>query len=1181
MIIVNNKLKYIYHYNTLIKIIMIINPEVFDELYSGLTKELESYNIPEGGSFQIKGEVMRLRQLVENRKPSSIMEIGFNTGHSALLFLAITPPETKVVSFDLGEYAHVFVGKRYIDKHFPGRHTLVTGDSTQTIPKYEEHVLHRMATKSPPPLKFDFIFIDGGHQNDIPEKDIINSYRLVANENNIVAIDDISRDSTRQMHYTINPTKAWGDMVNMGLIREDGYDDYFLTDECPVECSARGLAWGSYILDSSTSNLESKTVSTTNNNNGNDMIKRLKYMQIQKEYKYMNRDQMVKEIDRLYHAKNNYDRLVALSDLYLEYFENYNRRDTNFIRFYRAAGNFVIDAAVAIKQYEQIIDTAKPEDPEEFPDYIKYYSICNLITLYPVDSYDKIPKIIHILFFGETEFLNFHHRCVHSMIQYMPDYEIRIHSAKEPVNNKYWDDLKTQPNVKIVKIDVPQYYDGFELKHFQYKADVVRLEVLYEEGGVYLDLDMLIVKPFHEVFNSGHSFYISKERAGHDCLINAFLAAKPKNEFIKIWLNEFKSGLRLGIWAHHIRDSNKKLLDEHPHYEHKYRIKILDGNVFMPFHWQDTDAFLRSETQEYEFQEGSYGTHLWETILGDVMRKNMFLKKQKCELAIYKDKTSAFYDYTESLVISPDYFNDFRNDQFVNDCITKGKRNGYFIEIGACDGIECSSCYYFEKNLNWSGLAIEPAKCYANNIKINRKNPVLLAVSNMSSSSSNGPLFGDNGSIFYETDITMLSGIKSALETNKVGQDWEKMSHREYMVDTITLYDLCCKHSSPEYIDYCAIDCGGSEYDILSTYFEENRNNLGSDVVSNNNNSNNEIVLSVTNKIFHIDMFSIEINNNYDKINDLMYANDYEEVFNPFLNMMNFNGREITWEKYYKHKNTNSPQFSQRSTASTGSLSTMSSYADTPQTTHTPPTSPESQYRENNTVPQNNRVNTDVISVSLAIPNAEFLIKPPFAAEIVAICLEERPERTKYVSSHLLSHGIKHTILLNNIHPTNTKVGCFRSHIKAIQYAKRKNLSSVLIVEDDIIIRDNIGELATISLPNKDNWDILYLGGILTKFDNMDSTGKWVMGTIWCNHAYIVKQHMYDPIIEFVESYPNLEELEGKNIDYMYTEYIQPKYKCWLAYDQYIIQKEGYSEIDGRNKWTNEFDWSTFSMKIV
>jgi hypothetical protein len=107
------------------------------------------------------------------------------------------------------------------------------------------------------------------------------------------------------------------------------------------------------------------------------------------------------------------------------------------------------------------------------------------------------------------------------------------------------------------------------------------------------------------------------------------------------------------------------------------------------------------------------------------------------------------------------------------------------------------------------------------------------------------------------------------------------------------------------------------------------------------------------------------------------------------------------------------------------------------------------------------------------------------------------------------------------------------------------------------------------------------LGGILTRYDGIDAAQKWVKGTIWCNHAYLVKQHMYQPILDFVESYPNRIELERKNIDFMYTEYIQPKYNCWLANEQYIIQKEGYSEIDCRVKWANGFDWSTFSMKVI
>jgi FkbM family methyltransferase len=490
--------------------------------------------------------------------------------------------------------------------------------------------------------------------------------------------------------------------------------------------------------------------------------------------------------------------------------------------------------------------------------------------------------------------------------------------------------------------------------------------------------------------------------------------------------------------------------------------------------------------------------------------------------------------------------------------------------------------------LGWSGLAVEPARIYKDGLQKNRAKPIFAAVSNITSSASDGI---GNGAIFYENGVHMLSGLKTALEMNKVGQDWEHISRSEYVVDTITLYDLCNQQNAPEYIDYCAMDCEGSEYDILETFFKENRvhyitrvDDAGDAGVGDAGAG--DIGLVITNKVYHIDVFSIEINENYEQIRDLMVNNGYEEIENPFLKVIRFNGREITWEKYFKSKHTTSPQLSDRTYDSSLSLSTLSTNVDTPQAIHTPPTSPSADAETavspatKTTAATAVTAATAATAVTAVTGDGAFLLMPPYASEVVAICIEERPERIKYVSDHLLSHGIKHTLLLNKIHPTNTKIGCFQSHIKAIQYAISNNLSSVLIVEDDIIICNNISELANITPPSE-NWDILYLGGILTRFDNMDATNKWVKGAIWCNHAYIVKQHMYAPILDFVNSYPNLEELEAKNIDYLYTEYIQPKYDCWLAYDQYIIQKEGYSEIDGRVKWTNGFDWSTFSMKIV
>ena len=1166
------------------------NPSATD-LLEGLTKALEPYHIVEGGSYQISAQSDRLRTLVHKRAPQSIMEIGFNAGHSALLFLANTPPETKVVSFDLGEYAYVFAAKRYIDAVFPGRHTLVTGDSTTTIPKYEEQVAHRMKDpNTAPPMRFDFIFIDGGHQNDIPMKDILNSQRLARDDRTIVAMDDISRDPSRQAHYTIQPTKAWSQMVNAGVIDEHGYDDYFPNNNndasCPADCKARGMAWGEYCLttDSSESSSDAPPPSSA--------FKRLRYNYYQNSCKCMDRNQMLQEIHNQHHHHKEHEKLVAVADMYLEYFPTYNKRDTNFVRFYRASSNMALNNnALATAQYEEIVDTRSPppnapdgvnDGESELPDSIKETSVTNLSALYPRDPCAEIPKVIHILYFGETEFYNFHHRCVHSMIQYMPDYDIRIYNAKEPVGNKYWDDIKKQERVSIHKIDPPVFYDGFELKHFQYKADVVRLELLYEHGGVYLDLDMLIVRPFHDVFKSGHSFYISEERAGIRSLINAFLAAKPKNEFIKLWLDSFKSGLRLGIWAHHIRDSNKQLIDDNPHYIHKYRMKIMDGQLFMPLHWQDTVAFIHSETAPYEFPPQSYGTHLWETILGDVMRKNEFLHKQKMELTVYSSHRSAFCECAaaaaaaatttttttdDDLTIYPEYYHNLRNDQYVDKYITKGKHGGYFIEIGAADGEHNSACYFFERYREWRGMAVEPARVFQDRLRGCRACVVVpAAVSNVTSSITNG---SGRGAIFYESAIPELSGLKGALENNKEGQEWTRAEPKSYKVDTITLYDLCCQQSAPDQVDYCSLNCQGCEYEILSTFFEENQA-VTDTAGAKSPTSGGDVNLVISNKVFHIDFFSIEVSSDkiYTKIRDLLKRHRYEETVNPYLSVIAAaTATATTSEKYFKYTGSssseNSPQLSDRS------LSSVSSSANfTPQAAQTPPSSPSSP------------------EISPVTASQSFLLRPPFAEEVVAICLEERPERTKYVSEHLLSRGIKHSLLMNKINTEDTKVGCFRSHIKAIQYAHSKNLSSVLIVEDDIVIRDNFNELAMLGAGGSiggigDDWDILYLGGILTRYDGIDPTHKWVKGTIWCNHAYLVKQHMYKPILDFVESYPNLIELERKNIDFMYTEYIQPKYRCWLANEQYIIQKEGYSEIDCRVKWANGFDWSTFSMKVI
>ena len=64
-------------------------------------------------------------------------------------------------------------------------------------------------------------------------------------------------------------------------------------------------------------------------------------------------------------------------------------------------------------------------------------------------------------------------------------------------------------------------------------------------------------------------------------------------------------------------------------------------------------------------------------------------------------------------------------DKMIKKNFFDGKKNGFFIEIGAYDGISGSNCYHFERFLNWDGIAIEPSNIQFEKLKKNRKCKVL------------------------------------------------------------------------------------------------------------------------------------------------------------------------------------------------------------------------------------------------------------------------------------------------------------------------------------------------------------------------------------------------------------------------------------------------------------------------
>jgi FkbM family methyltransferase len=145
--------------------------------------------------------------------------------------------------------------------------------------------------------------------------------------------------------------------------------------------------------------------------------------------------------------------------------------------------------------------------------------------------------------------------------------------------------------------------------------------------------------------------------------------------------------------------------------------------------------------------------------------------------------------------------------------LTQGKRNGFFVEFGASDGINLSNTYFLEKQLQWSGILAEPARCWHEILKRNRSVTV-----------DNRCVWGRSGALldFFETKWGEVSTIAELRD-----RDFNREHRREgvtYLVETVSLGDLLALHKAPSTIDYLSIDTEGSEYPILEAFdFERYR----------------------------------------------------------------------------------------------------------------------------------------------------------------------------------------------------------------------------------------------------------------------------------------------------------------------------------------------------------------------
>jgi mannosyltransferase OCH1-like enzyme len=203
-----------------------------------------------------------------------------------------------------------------------------------------------------------------------------------------------------------------------------------------------------------------------------------------------------------------------------------------------------------------------------------------------------IEKKLHYIWLGgeKTEKVK---KCIESWHKYLFDYEIiewnetNINIEEEKKKNKFF---------KLC----------YEKKLWGLLTDYLRTKILYENGGIYLDADVEVIKSFNDLLEN--DFFLGRESETDICY--AVIGSIPRHRFLEkmkkiydeeIWkINKFIStDIIEFIMKKYYR--NIKILKSE-------KIKIYPAEYFYPYYWTDryTEECIKKNTYAIHRWEGSW-----------------------------------------------------------------------------------------------------------------------------------------------------------------------------------------------------------------------------------------------------------------------------------------------------------------------------------------------------------------------------------------------------------------------------------------------------------------------------------------------------------------------------------------------------------------------------------------------
>jgi FkbM family methyltransferase len=159
--------------------------------------------------------------------------------------------------------------------------------------------------------------------------------------------------------------------------------------------------------------------------------------------------------------------------------------------------------------------------------------------------------------------------------------------------------------------------------------------------------------------------------------------------------------------------------------------------------------------------------------------------------------------------------------------VSGAKRNGFFVEFGATNGVDLSNTHLLEQELEWTGILAEPGKIWHRDLTRNRKSSLVEKA-----------VWTESGKTldFLEASSPELSTFSAFKKSDRHAR-----KGKSYKVETISLLDLLASNNAPHFIDFISIDTEGSELPILES-FDFSRYSFGLMCIEHNYMADRELI---------------------------------------------------------------------------------------------------------------------------------------------------------------------------------------------------------------------------------------------------------------------------------------------------------------------------------------------------